>query len=84
MLLDSKGEKGTKSREATDHDSVAGPLSFDGGLSYDSHHYEEDSAARVRYSFTAEQDAELSVSAGEDLTILEVRTAPFRCFATPC
>lgn len=81
VLLDGKGEKGTKGgREPTDHDSVAGPLSFDGGLSYDEHHYDEDSAARVRYSFTAEQDAELTVSAGEDLTILEVRISGLSLF----
>lgn len=66
-MLDSKGEK---SRKGVDHDSIAGPLSFDGGLSYESHGI-DDTITRARYSFHAEHAGELSVSAGTDVTILD-------------
>ncbi|KDE04470.1 hypothetical protein MVLG_05118 [Microbotryum lychnidis-dioicae p1A1 Lamole] len=84
VLLDSSHEK-SRSAPATGHhsddESLRGGMAAVGGagaLSYDSHGYDEtdepleaDSTARARYSFTAEHPGELSVSAGEDLTVLE-------------
>lgn len=61
MLL----EKKEKSRH--DQDLVTSPTSFG---TYDENP-EPDSAVRARYSFTAENSGELSVSAGEDLIVLE-------------
>lgn len=97
-MLDGKDReaKEDKSR-GIDHDSVAGPISFEGGeggMSFDSHHG-QDSVARARYSFQGEvrcawdtlplrigltflfpqHVGELSVSAGEDLVILEASDA---------
>ncbi|SCV69677.1 BQ2448_1071 [Microbotryum intermedium] len=83
VLLDSSHEKSRSAAAGThseDNSSGGGveALAGAGALSYDSHGYDEgdeplgaDSTARARYSFTAEHPGELSVSAGEDLTVLE-------------
>ena len=81
-MLDSKsgGEKGEKrAGDHMDHDSIAGPLSYDGATSWDDDGFsggpETGGVARARYSFHGEHVGELSVSAGEDLVILEASDA---------
>ncbi|GAA5934785.1 Rax2p [Sporobolomyces koalae] len=71
VLLDPKGEKGLQH----DRDSITGgPTSFDGAaMSYGSDYGDdgEPSTALARYSFSAEHPGELSISANEQLSILE-------------
>ncbi|GAA6002971.1 hypothetical protein JCM10207_001925 [Rhodosporidiobolus poonsookiae] len=75
VLLDPKGEKGAAAGRDVDHDSIAGPLSFDGvGVgSYGSEYGDDEqpSTALARYSFHAEHPGELTISANENLTVLE-------------
>jgi hypothetical protein len=58
-----------------DHDSITGgPMDYDGAaMSYGSDYGDdgEPSTALARYSFSAEHPGELSVSANEQLSILE-------------
>lgn len=75
VLLDGKGEK------RVDPDSVATPLSFDGANSYDQH-FSGDAAARARFSFTGEHPGELSVRAGEDVTILDASDSNWLVYAS--
>ncbi|GAA5897776.1 Rax2p [Sporobolomyces salmoneus] len=71
VLLDPKGEKGMHH----DHDSITGGgMDFDGAaMSYGSDYGDdgEPSTALARYSFSAENQGELSISANEQLSILE-------------
>ncbi|KAK4702801.1 hypothetical protein P7C70_g3422, partial [Phenoliferia sp. Uapishka_3] len=85
VMLDGKGntKEAQEEKRIRDHDSIAGPVSFDGegegeggAMSWDSHGGPETGGvARARYSFTGEHVGELSVSAGEDLVILEASDA---------
>ncbi|GAA5919969.1 hypothetical protein JCM1841_004401 [Sporobolomyces salmonicolor] len=69
VLLDPKGEK------AFDHDAAGGgAASFDGAVTSYGSDYGDDgepSTALARYSFHAEHPGELSISANEQLSILE-------------
>ncbi|GAA5977101.1 hypothetical protein JCM5350_003219 [Sporobolomyces pararoseus] len=70
VLLDPKGEKGMHH----DHDSLNGGMDYDGAaMSYGSDYGDdgEPSTALARYSFSAEHPGELSISANEQLSILE-------------
>ncbi|KAL8292370.1 hypothetical protein RQP46_001836 [Phenoliferia psychrophenolica] len=76
VMLDKKGGDEKRGPPA-DHDSIAGPMSFDGATSWDDGDAgpETGGVARARYSFHGEHVGELSVSAGEDLVILEASDA---------
>lgn len=55
-MLDGKDTKDEKRGPAPDHDSIAGPLSFDGATSWDDENNgpETGGVARARYSFEGE------------------------------
>ena len=71
VLLDKKGEK----RSGDNERALATPASFGSPDSVEDHEYEPDQTARVRFSFHAEHPGELTVSSGEDITIVEATDA---------
>ncbi|KAM0748462.1 hypothetical protein T439DRAFT_303994 [Meredithblackwellia eburnea MCA 4105] len=76
VMLEGKGNKEKEQERlgAVDHDSIAGPMSFDADSEEDGQ-LQSDAIARARYSFQGEHVGELSVTAGEDLVVLEASDA---------